>query len=285
MGTLALRNLKVFFRDRAAVIMSFFSAFVMIALYALFLGDLLASSDLPDSDKIVTSWLIAGLIATESMTGTLGALGTMVDDRASGIERDFLVSPLRRSALAGGYALSAFVIGMILSLVILVLGEIYIVASGGEVLAWDKMLQVIFGIMLSVASSGAIVFFITSLLRTLNAYSTVSLIIGVLIGFVSGIYIPIGQLSDEIGMVIKVFPVSYSASYFRILMTEAPINTALAGAPEEMGRELRETLGVYYNFDGTLTDMTTAVIVMVITAVVFFVLTWMQFSLRRKSNT
>lgn len=283
MGALAYRNLKVFFRDRASVVMSFFSAFVMIALYALFLGDLLSDSDLPGSEKIVTSWLIAGLIATESMTGTLGALGTMVEDRANGIERDFLVSPLRRSALAGGYAISAFVIGTILSLVILVLGEIYIAASGGEVLPADKMVQVICGILLSVASSGAIVFFITSLLKTLNAYSMVSLIVGVLIGFLSGVYIPVGQLSDEIGMVVKVFPVSYAASYFRILMTEAPIDAALSGAPAEMAEELRETLGVYYNFDGVYTTWETAVIVMLITAVVFFVLTWIHFSMRKKS--
>ena len=261
MGALAARNLKVFFRDRAAVIMSFFSAFVMVALYALFLGDLMASSDIPDSDKIVTSWLISGLIATESMTGTLGALGTMVEDRSSGVERDFLVSPLRRSALAGGYAIAAFVIGMILSLVILVLGEIYIVASGGEMLGAGEMLKVILGIMLSVASSGAIVFFITSFMKTLNAYSTVSLIVGVLIGFVSGIYLPVGQL-----------------------MTKTPIDNALAGAPDTIIQELREELGVYYSFDGTHTTIETAVIVMALTAAVFFILTCIRFRMRRQSN-
>lgn len=39
---------------------------------------------------------------------------------------------MKRSALVGGYVLSAFIIGVIMSVVTFVLAEVYIVAYGGK---------------------------------------------------------------------------------------------------------------------------------------------------------
>ncbi|MBD5559876.1 MAG: ABC transporter permease [Clostridia bacterium] len=284
MGALTARNLKVFFRDHTAVVMSFFSDFIMIGLYALFLRDQVTQGlDFPQADNVVNAWIISGIIAVTSMTATLSGLGTMVEDRVSGIERDFLVSPLRRSSLTGAYAVSSFTIGAVLTLSTFVLGEIFIAATGGEVLDAGHMLLAIAGVLLSVASSGAIVFFIASLLRSNSAYSMVSLVVGVLIGFLTGAYIPVGVLSEEMQWIVKLFPAAYSASYFRFILTEEPIRAAMEGAPASVAQDLRAELGVVYDFDGTHTTMATAVLVMIITAGVFFVLTWINFSIKKKS--
>lgn len=285
MGALTARNLRVFFRDRTAVIMSLFADLILIALYALFLGDQLTEGmDFDGAQDIVNSWVISGIIAVTTMTSTLGGLGIMVEDRADGVERDFLVSPIRRSAMAGAYAISSFCTGAILSLCTFLVGEFYIVATGGPALTGEDVLRVVLGILLSVASSGAIVLFITSFLRSNSAYSMVSLVVGVMIGFITGVYIPIGALSDGVATVVKTFPVSYSASYFRQILTREPIDAAAAGAPG-LAEELREDLGVFFNFDGVLTTMQTAIWVMVVTAVVFFALTWINFSVKRKTVT
>lgn len=285
MGALTARNLRVFFRDRTAVIMSLFADLILIALYALFLGDQLTEGmDFDGAQDIVNSWVISGIIAVTTMTSTLGGLGIMVEDRADGVERDFLVSPIRRSAMAGAYAISSFCTGAILSLCTFLVGEFYIVATGGPALTGEDVLRVVLGILLSVASSGAIVLFITSFLRSNSAYSMVSLVVGVMIGFITGVYIPIGALSDGVATVVKTFPVSYSASYFRQILTREPIDAAAAGAPG-LAEELREDLGVFFNFDGVLTTMQTTIWVMVVTAVVFFALTWINFSVKRKTVT
>lgn len=284
MGALIVRNLKVFFRDRIGVFMSFFADLIMIALYALFLGDQLAGGmDLPGGTDIVNSWVISGIIAVTTMTATLSGLNTMVEDRADGVERDFLVSPLRRSALTGAYAVSSFCVGAILSLSTFVVGELYIVGTGGPALSAEDVVLVVLGILLSVASSGSIVFFITSFLRSNTAYSMVALVIGVMIGFLTGVYVPVGTLSDGVAAVVKSFPVSYSASFFREILTKAPIDAATESAPVGLADELREELGVFFDFDGTRTDTQTAVWVMVITAAVFFTLTWINFSVKKKS--
>lgn len=286
MGSLAARNLKVFFRDRVAVVMSFFSVLVIIALYALFLGDQLVESfersGLENADNVVNAWVIAGIVAVATMTSCLGALGTLVQDRADGIERDFLVSPLKRSAIAGAYAISTYCTGAVLSLATFLVGELYIAATGGTVLEGEQMMQAVLGILLAVASSGSIVFFIASFLRTNSGYSMVSLVVGVSIGFITGVYIPIGTISDEVAMAVKLFPVSYTSSYMRILMMDAPLAAAAEGVPDSIVEELQLDLGVFYDVGGTSTDMSTAVIVMIVTALVFFALTCVNFAVKRR---
>ncbi|MGL5255370.1 MAG: ABC transporter permease, partial [Brevinema sp.] len=46
MRTFMTRNLKLFFRDKSAVFFSLLAIFVIIALYAVFLGDVWLSDDL-----------------------------------------------------------------------------------------------------------------------------------------------------------------------------------------------------------------------------------------------
>ena len=134
----AKRNLMVFFRDKSAVFFSLLSALIIVALYALFLGDTMTQGyeAVPEVRALMDSWIVAGILAITSITTTMGAYGTMVDDRARKIEKDFHCSPLHKSSIAGGYILSAFLIGVVMTLVALVLGEVYIVATGGPWLSF-----------------------------------------------------------------------------------------------------------------------------------------------------
>jgi len=107
----ALRNFKVFIRDRLAIFFSFLSVLIIFALYTLFLNNAWASA-LPDNvvggQALMDGWLMAGILAVVSFTTTLGAFGTMVDDKAKKIYKDFSSSPLKRSSLVGGYIISAY---------------------------------------------------------------------------------------------------------------------------------------------------------------------------------
>jgi multidrug/hemolysin transport system permease protein len=59
----------------------------------------------------------------------------MVDDRVKKISKDFYSSPVKKISLAGGYILSSYIIGVIMSVVALIIAELYIVMSGGEFLS------------------------------------------------------------------------------------------------------------------------------------------------------
>lgn len=284
MWAMTKRNLKVFFRDKSAVFYSLLAVIIVIALYAVFLGDTITNGmeDIKGVDFLMNSWIISGILTVISMTSTLGAFGVMVEDRAKKIRKDFTVSPIKRSSLAGGYVLSAFCVGVIMSLLAFVIGEIYIVATGGEMLCLENMLCVIGGIFLSVLSSSSIVFFIVSFFNSQNAFATASTVVGTLIGFLTGVYIPVGVLPDAVGNIIRAFPVSYSASYLRTVMMEQPAAISFDGAPASVIEDFNTELGVNFQFGDFTTTLATCVIVMVITAVVFYSLSLLVISKKRK---
>lgn len=285
MTTFTRRNLLVFFRDRSAVFFSLLAVLIVIALYAVFLGDTITSGyeEVSGINFLMNSWVISGILAVISVTSTLGALGVMVEDKSKKISKDFSVSPLSRGSIAGGYILSTFCVGVIMSVIALVIGEIYIVASGGEMLSPQSILKVLGFILLAVACGSAIMLLIVSFIKSQNAFGAISTVVGTLIGFLIGVYIPIGVLPAGVQGVIKVFPISYSASAFRQIMMERPMAASFDGAPSEMVSEFKTEMGVVFDFDGKETTLQTCAIVLCITAAVFFVLALLNISRKNKA--
>lgn len=274
MNIIAKRNLKLFFRDRKNVVMSFLSVLIIIGLYILFLGENLKSGVLesPGIDFLLDSWVMAGILAVTSVTSTLGALGIMVEDRTQKILKDFKAAPIKRYDLVGGYLLGAFSIGVALSLVTLLLAEVYIVMQGGEWLPFVAWVKVIGLILLSVLASSSIVFFITSLLNTRNSFSTASTIIGTLIGFLTGIYIPIGSLPEPVQWMIKLFPISHAGALIRTVMLERPMEVSFAGADAEAVQQFNLDMGVTYEYGSTISSAGLSIAVLLGTTILFYLL-------------
>ncbi|HRL00687.1 MAG TPA: ABC transporter permease, partial [Trichococcus flocculiformis] len=229
------RNIKIFFRDKANVFFSLLAVLIIIGLYVFFLGKNLTSGlgDSPGAQYVMDSWIMSGVISVSGVTTTMGAFAVMIDDRANKILKDFTVSPIRSSKLAAAYILSSVVVGFIMSLVTFVLAEAYIFLNGGELLAPLAILKMLGLILLTVLTSSAMVYFLTSFFNSQNAFATASTILGTIIGFLAGVYVPIGQFSDNVQTIIKLFPMTYSASLMRQVMMEEPLKISFEGAPVE----------------------------------------------------
>jgi multidrug/hemolysin transport system permease protein len=278
------RNLRVFFRDRSSVFFSLLAVFIIIGLYVLFLGDVWTGSikGLTGVRFMMDSWIMAGLLAVTSVTTTMGAFGIMVEDKARKISKDFYSSPISRGSLTAGYVVSAYIIGIIMTLVTLVLAEIYIVAYGGQFLSFAALIKVIGLLLLSTLTSTSMVLFIVSFFRSVNAFATASTIIGTLIGFLTGIYLPVGQLPDAVQWVVKIFPVSHAAALLRQTMMEGPISRSFEGASASAAGPFKEMMGVTLKFGDTEASGLLSIAILVGTAVLFFVLSLLNLSRKRK---
>ena len=286
MINLIKRNLKLFFRDRTSVFFSLLAIFIIIGLYVLFLGNMMVNNfkELLGSNArfIVDSWIMAGILSVTSITTTMGAFGIMIEDKTKKISKDFLSAPFKRSQLAGGYIMSSFIIGVIMSIVALIVAEIYILANGGKLLELMSLLK-LFGVMLlSVFTGSSMVFFIVSFFKSNSAYATASTVIGTLIGFLTGIYIPIGSFPPAVQTVIKIFPISHAAALFRQIMMEAPMSTAFANAPLQVITGFKQTMGVVFYFGSTELSPIANILVLVATGVVFYVLAVIKISIKKK---
>jgi len=247
----AMRNVKIFFRDRTAVIFSMFAALIVIALYFLFIGESLTSeySYLPNARTIIDSWAMGGLMGVVPVTTTLAALGIMIQDRITGAVRDFTVSPMKRYEIVGGYVLSTFIISTTLSLLSLGLAEAYIVSGGGPLLTGIQFASIIGVLLLSVLSASAVMLVVALFLHSNNAYSAVSTVVGTLIGFIVGAFIPLGFLPSAVASFTKIIPATHSASLFRQIFMEKPMES-MAGMPPEEILDFEFKMGIKLGFGG-----------------------------------
>ena len=303
------RNLRIYFRDRASVFFSLLGVFIMIGLYALFLGNMwvdgygqaLEGMGLGESADgvrfLIDSWIIAGVVAAASITTTMGAYGIMVDDNAKKIVKDFRVSPIPRWKLVMGYVLSSIVIGWIMSVFTLLLGEFYIIAYGGKFLDVMSLLETLGLITLSVSASSALVFFLISFIKSQNAFGTASTLLGTLIGFFMGVYVAIGNLPTQVQWAVKCFPIAHAGSLLRQVMVGYAqeevfgslneIETAFLNGYEDLEgvyhSGFHDNMGVYFRFGDYLVPSWLSILILLATVLVFFGLTTWVVS-RRKAK-
>lgn len=292
MFTMAKRNIKLYFRDKTGVVFSMFSVLVIIALNVFFLTDTLneGMSEVPNIEVLVGTWLVAGIVAVTTTSTSLAALGTMIEDKSRKIYKDFYTSPLKRSSLAGGYIISCMVVGIIMSVLAFVAGMGYIAYLSGDIPSIETILKTLGIIVLSVLANGALMFFVTSMLKTQNAFSGFSMLIGTLIGFLMGIYMPVGNLPEGVQWVVKLFPCTYSASALRTVLMDDILTETFSTMPAEIPEgyeaftraDFEHFMGVNFEFGDYSTNLTTAIIVMVAAAVIFISLSVLNVGKKNK---
>ena len=271
----AKRNLKVFFRDRSSVFFSLLAVMIVLGLYVLFLGDQLIGSvkdELKGADKLMDSWIMAGILAVTPVSTTLGSFGAIVNDKSKKIYKDFRCSPIKTHSIAGGYIISSFCVGTIMSVFALLLVEIYFAAKGYGLLSATQWLQMLATILVSVLVSSALMYLVVSLFSSQNAFATASTIVGTLIGFITGIYLPIGSTDQSVQYFIEFFPISHAASVFRKILMAEPLTESFKGIPDSFKNEFMIDMGIEYKInDHTFTTLESFVY-MILAAIIFYII-------------
>jgi multidrug/hemolysin transport system permease protein len=286
MINLIKRNLKLFFRDRTSVFFSLLAVLIIIGLYVLFLGNMMTENFkelLGDNARFtIDSWVMAGILSVTSITTTMGAFGIMVEDKTRKISKDFSSAPLKRSQLAGGYVISSFIIGVIMSIAALIVAEIYILSGGGKLIALIPLLKLLGVMIISVFAGSSMIFFIASFFKSNNAFTTASTIIGTLIGFLTGIYIPIGSLPSAVQTAIKIFPISHAGALFRQIMMAAPMSIAFKNAPAQAVTNFKQIMGVVFYAGSKELSPLINILVLVATGIVFYMLAIIRVSIKKR---
>lgn len=283
MNILIKRNLKIFFRDRSAVLFSLLAIFIIIVLYAVFLGDVWlgdSMQNINDTNNLMNTWLLAGLLSVASITTTMGAFGIMIDDKVRKINKDFYSAPIKSSQITIGYIGSAFLIGVIISIITVFVSEIYMVFCGGRWMTLIGLLKVILLVIFTTATNTSIVCFIVSFFKSHSAFSTASTIIGTSIGFLTGIYLPIGALPESVQFVIKLFPVSHAASLLRQVLMEEAMKASFSEIPANHLNEFKEYMGVTFRIGDSVVPWWLSVLILVFTATLFYSLSIINLSKR-----
>lgn len=268
------RNLKVFFRDKTAVFFSLLAVLIVLGLYIFFLGDVWIDSfpNIKGVKNLMNCWIIAGLIGVTSVTANMGAFGTMIEDKSKNKIKDFYVSPIKKSKIVVGYIISSFIVGSMMSVVTLIISQIYLVYSGVDVLNFKELTEVFLIILMTSLSNSAMILFIVSLFSSEKAFSTASTIVGTLIGFITGIYLPISMLPDSVQIIVKLFPTSHGISILRQIFMKKQMDISFADVPTNYINEFKESMGVVYYINDKLVSNTASVFILIASTIIFFFL-------------
>lgn len=214
------RNILLYLRDRVGLFFSMLSPLIVLVLYALFLSRSLVSSlpPLPGAKALMDVWMVAGLLGVTSVTSTFGALSQLVDDRRRRILSDFAASPLTRLRLAAGYAGGAFGAGLLMTALCAGIGAIYLYLADGLLLNPAVWLAALPAAGASVLCSASAALCCALFLRTASSYGALQTLLGTLIGFLMGMYVPIGALPSGVQAFIRFFPLSHGAALLRKLL-------------------------------------------------------------------
>lgn len=254
--SLVARNNKVFFRNKTLVFFSLLSVIILVGLYTIFLQKLQVDAIAqfvpvtPDIEILVNEWMIAGLLSIIAMTATLGVFGIYIKDMETKTTADILVTAASRFNIQLSYMISSIIIGFSITFVGFVCCELYIVLTGGKLLAPLDFLKVFCVLVLAVLLSSIINLFIVLFIQTETAFTTMSTIIGTVLGFLCGIYVPMAVLPNTVQTVIHFFPISHITVLLRQIFMSPSIEKVFNGN-ETLASTYQSDYGIVYEIGGS----------------------------------
>lgn len=256
---LTARNIKMYLRDKGAVFFSLLSALIVICLMVFFLGDMNIDGivelldafscggqeeNKENAELLVLAWTSAGILSINAVSISLAVYSGMIKDRVNGRLNAIYTAPISRLKIALSYIASAWMASVLVCVLTLVITEIYGIVSGMLPYTFMEHTELLGMIMVNSFVYAAIIYPFALIVRSEGAWSGFFTVIGILVGFLGGIYIPIGSLADSISGVMKCTPIIYGTSMFREVMTRSILDSTFEGIPVEIVEEYREIMGI-----------------------------------------
>ena len=217
--SLVTRNIKIFYRTKGNIFFSMLSIIILVALHFAIFRDMSTDNWVAITSQtsgfmisreylnwLVDSLMFSAIIPIGAVTISLITLGIMVADKEHNVLSDFLVSPIRRNTLLASYLVSSFVIGFVSLSLFTIFFQIYFWFMYGISFS---ILQFVF---ITIAKIGSLVFsnvfilLLISFVKKQESLSGLGAIIGTLVGFLTGAYIPIGMFGEIIGNILSALP-------------------------------------------------------------------------------
>lgn len=257
---LTKRNSLVYLRDRRAVFFSILSMLIVLGLMVIFLGsmnseDLVllleryggerdAAQDAENAEHLIQLWTLAGILIVNSVTITLTVIGTMVQDEEQSRLASFYVTPVKRGKLVLGYVLAAWLTGAALSLLTLAAGELYMAVKGRGLLPAPVLAAMCGMIFLNTFVYAALGYLLAMFIHSYSAWGGMLTIVGTLVGFAGGIYLPMSAFSERLQTVLKCLPVLQGISLMRRVCLGEITETTFQGLPSQAVEIFQERMGI-----------------------------------------
>ena len=278
------RNTRIYFRDKAAVLFSLLSMIVTIILMLFFLSDLQidaivsmmskfpgrnADADRTNATLLVLQWVAGGIVGINAVTVTIAFYSSMIRDRVNGILNSIYTAPVSRFTISAAYVVSAWICSVIVCALTLAISEIYCIIEGGKPYSFTSHMELLGIIAINSFTFSALMYLLAMLAKTQGGWGGLGTVIGTVVGFLGGIYLPIGDFPDTVATTIKFLPVIYGTKLFRNVMIKDPETIIFKDAPASIIKEFRMDMGVDLKFFSFEVSNSDSIIILLVSGLIF----------------
>lgn len=245
------RNLLLYFRDKSAVFFSMLASLITICLYLFFINGSIVN-DMGDKVKdievlkvFLNGLVLCGVISLNAFTIPLSFMNMLIHDKQEGILKDFYVSPVKKSVVMFSYIFCSVIATIMINCIVAIVLIVYLNINNVFVFTLRQGITVLLFYILANFLFSLIAFFIANFIKTSNAYGSLIGLSSALIGFLSGIYMPIGNFgSKTIETIITLFPITQLNAVLRENYLGEVTHQLFLGAPIGMQIENEYYFGI-----------------------------------------
>ncbi len=256
---LVVRNCKLFFKDKGMFLPCLIAPLILIFLFIAFLGDVYRDSirsvvegfPIPEAavESIAGGWLVSSLLAVCTVTTAFTANIVSVQDRVTGVEGDFIVSPVPPHILALSYFIATYLATALVSMVALGAGYVYLAVLGWHLSFLDAFLAIADTLLL-VLFGTALSSLICKFVRSSGGVTAVQATVSAAYGFLCEAYMPFASLAVWLQRALMFLPGSYGTSLLHLHLMGGAIES-VEGMPAALAEGLRSGFDCTLDFFGS----------------------------------
>lgn len=267
------RNLLIYLKNPTNIFFSLLGSLIVFFLYIFFLRNNMLSvvKNVTHGAAIIDGWMMGALLTVTAITTSFSTLGQLVKDKASNKFMDFAISETQPSSLLVGYFASSFTVAFLMQGLVFLISFGYFATKETISLSFGAVTALIGGMLLTALATTALNLLLIALVKSEATLVTLSSIISALSGFITGAYLPVGQLTGLAHKAIKIFPLSYSAANFRAILTKK----SFSHFPSAKGNNLKNYLGIHFSWHGTVITSTLDIAILAVFTVICLLLVLM----------
>lgn len=221
---LTKRNCLLFLRSKSTVFFSFFSSIILIVLYFLFIAKLYAEGFNEIVDGIMNSkqlnfaiysQMIVGVLVINSVSLSVGMFTFMAIDFEKRKTDALLLTKATKFQLILSYLISALAVSFLLNFFMFIVAVIIIGIATSYWLSAGAFFAVVGVLIILTIVSCSIMLLITTLVRSSTALGVINGIIGTILGFLCGIYMPYSNLGNGAKYVGSFLPFTHFAIWLK----------------------------------------------------------------------
>ncbi|MDD3049298.1 MAG: ABC transporter permease [Bacilli bacterium] len=279
MLVLTHRHLKLFFKNPYAILLSLASSFVILSLYFLFIRDfmIVAIHDMQIDNSYVTQFvdelMISGLLIVINATSMLSILSIFINDKSKNIIKDFLIAPLHKVKIYYSYILACIICSMFISFFVFLCTHLCLSYYYETFYTISYCTHILIILFISSLIASHLLFLAAFFISSITSFSNIANLFGVLIGFCTGVYIPISYYPAIIRNATFLFPLSQTTSIIRQFSTQDTLSSLTKAYPNEVKDTLSSVFGIRLEWRNMMISQSQQLLILFLSFLILFILT------------